>query len=97
MDLFFSSVHTLGELKMTGNSLLHSRPLLVFNREFDERIELQLMKELFIQTFGTPRNHPKAKPFFDHVISFLFFDNKVFFRHYQVYPIASDITLSNGV
>lgn len=78
------SVHTLAELKMTGNCLLHSRPLLVFDREFDDRIELRVVKELFIQTFGTPRNHPKSKPFFDHVISLFLCDNKIFFRHYQV-------------
>jgi len=84
------NVHTLGELKMTGNCLLHSRPLLSFDKAFDERVELKLLKELFIQTFGTPRNHPKSKPFFDHVISFLYHDKKIWFRHYQVAPMTED-------
>lgn len=80
----FFSVHTLGELRMTGNCLLHSRPLLVFDRAFNRYPYLRLMKEMFVQAFGTPKNHPKAKPFYDHVFSFCYHDHKIWFRHYQV-------------
>ena len=34
--------------------------------------------------FNTPKNHPKSKPFIDHVISFNYFDGKIWFRNYQV-------------
>lgn len=80
------NVHTLGELRMTGNCLLHSRPFLVFDRAFTYNPELRLMREMFIQAFGTPRNHTKAKPFYDHVFSFFYHDHKIWFRHYQISP-----------
>ena len=76
-------LNTMGELKFTGNSLkvcahflFHiftfniqaSRPLLVFDAQFDEVPHLQLLKELFTQTFGTPRYHPKSQPFIGAVL-----------------------------
>ena len=36
------------------------------------------------QVFGTPRNHPKSKPFIDHVFHFAIADHKVWFRNYHV-------------
>ena len=44
----------------------------------------QLLKELLTQTFATPRRHHKAKPFFDHVLSFTIADGRVWMRNYQV-------------
>ena len=43
------------------------------------------MKELITQTFGTPKNHPKSKPFYDHVFSFNVLDNRIWFRNYQIF------------
>ena len=43
------NVHTKGELKMTGNCLKASRPLLSFDKNFDAHPHLLLIKELFIQ------------------------------------------------
>lgn len=96
------NIHTLGELKLPGNCLLGSRPLLSFDSAFDSdacinnvnfgndqshmKLPLRLIKDLFIQVFGTPRYHPKSKPFHDHVISFNFLDGKIWFRHYQITP-----------
>jgi ribosome biogenesis protein BRX1 len=80
------NIHTLGEIRYSGNCLLGSRPMLTFDPAFDKNPHLTVMKELLMQAFGTPRNHPKAKPFVDHVISFFYTDRKIFFRHYQVAP-----------
>ncbi|KAL3128509.1 Brx1p nucleolar protein required for biogenesis [Cryptosporidium hominis] len=96
------NIHTLGELRLAGNSLLGSRPLLSFDSAFESdnyvhninfsqeqkhlKLPLKLIKDLFIQVFGTPRYHPKSKPFHDHVISFNFLDGKIWFRHYQITP-----------
>merc|ERR1712086_689855 len=38
------------------------------------------------QAFGTPRNHPKSKPFHDHIMTFHYMDRKIIFRHYQIAP-----------
>ncbi|WAR24312.1 BRX1-like protein [Mya arenaria] len=78
------NVHTMSELKMTGNCLKGSRPLLSFDQAFDEEPHLKLMKELFTQTFGTPNHHPKSQPFFDHVFTFSVSDNRIWFRNYQI-------------
>jgi ribosome biogenesis protein BRX1 len=73
----------MSELKMAGNGLKGSRPILNFDSKFDEIPQLQLLKEMFIQTFGTPRAHPKSKPFVDRVMSFVWLDNRIWFRNYQ--------------
>lgn len=36
------------------------------------------------QIFGTPKGHPKSKPFIDHVFSFYILDNKIWFRNFQL-------------
>ena len=43
------NVHTMEELKMTGNSLIGSRPLLSFTSDFNEVPHLKLLKTMFIQ------------------------------------------------
>lgn len=85
------NIHTLAELKMTGNCLKGSRPLLSFDPKFDEEPHYALLKELFIQTFSTPRYHPKSQPFVDHVITFTITDNRIWFRNYQI--IEEDASL----
>lgn len=81
---YIENVHTLGELKMSGNCLRGSRPLLSFDKTFDEVPYLALLKELFIQTFGVPNHHPKSQPFFDHVYTFTFNDKRIWFRNFQI-------------
>ncbi|KAJ3072171.1 CAAX prenyl protease 1 [Podochytrium sp. JEL0797] len=80
------NVHTMDELRMTGNHLKGSRPILSFDSSFDnpETPHLQLLKEMFSQTFGTPRTSRKIKPFVDHVLMFSVVNDVVFFRNYQI-------------
>ncbi|XP_013864774.1 ribosome biogenesis protein BRX1 homolog [Austrofundulus limnaeus] len=78
------NIHTLAELKMTGNCLKGSRPLLSFDPKFDAEPQYAVLKELFIQTFSTPRYHPKSQPFVDHVFTFSITDNRIWFRNYQI-------------
>ncbi|KAF2069908.1 hypothetical protein CYY_008779 [Polysphondylium violaceum] len=79
-----TNVHTLDELQMTGNCLKGSRPFLHFDKSFDTQPHLQLIKELLTQIYATPKGHVKSKPFFDHVFSFYFQDNRIWFRNYQI-------------
>lgn len=78
------NIHTMAELKMTGNCLKSSRPLLSFDKSFTADPHFALIKELFIQIFGVPNHHPKSQPFFDHVFTFCIVDGKVWFRNYQI-------------
>ena len=78
------NVHTLDELKMTGNCLKGSRPILSFDGAFEAEPHLQLLKEMFTQTYAVPKTSRKLKPFFDHVMSFSILDGKIWIRNYQI-------------
>jgi ribosome biogenesis protein BRX1 len=78
------NVNTLKEIRLTGNCLKFSRPLLSFDKSFDVFPHLKVAKELLVSTFNTPNNHPKSKPFYDHIISFFNVNNTIFFRNYQI-------------
>jgi len=54
-----------------------SRPILTFDDSFDKKGHLRLLKSLFTDVFGTPRGHPKSKPFVDRVMAFYYADKKV--------------------
>lgn len=74
----------MGELKLTGNCLRGSRPLLSFDPSFTQKPHYQLLKELLTQIFGVPKQHPKSQPFFDHVYTFTVLDNRIWFRNFQI-------------
>lgn len=76
----------MAELKLSGNHLKGSRPVLSFDAAFDAEPHLQLLKEIFTQVFATPARHHKSKPFFDHVLSFSVADGRIWLRNYQVTP-----------
>ncbi|XP_011305366.1 ribosome biogenesis protein BRX1 homolog, partial [Fopius arisanus] len=78
------NIYTMGELKLTGNCLKGSRPILSFDENFTTNPHYALLKELFTQIFGVPNQHPKSKPFFDHVYTFSVLDNRIWFRNFQI-------------
>lgn len=78
------NVHTMDELKLTGNCLKGSRPILSFDKQFDESPHMSVLKEMFAQTLSTPNHHPKTKPFVDHVLSLSITDGRIWFRNYQI-------------
>lgn len=87
------NVHTMDELRLTGNCLKGSRPILAFDRGFDDEAaspHLAVVRELLTQAFATPRGHPKSQPFHDHVLNFGLADGKIWVRHYQVLDKAAD-------
>ncbi|KAI8993167.1 Brix domain-containing protein [Pilobolus umbonatus] len=78
------NLHTMDELKMTGNCLKGSRHILSFDKTFDSEPHWALLKELFSQVFNVPKGSRKSKPFIDHVLSFSIVDGRVWFRNYQI-------------
>jgi len=79
-----TNIHTMDELKMTGNCMRGSRPVLSFDSSFDAVDHLRLVKHLLVDVFGTPRGHPKSKPFVDRVMGFYYADGKIWVRNYQI-------------
>eukprot|EP00055_Hartaetosiga_balthica_P015463 m.91481 g.91481 ORF g.91481 m.91481 type:complete len:1161 (-) comp8873_c0_seq1:51-3533(-) len=78
------NIHTLDELKLTGNCLKGSRHLVQFSQDFDSTPENKLIKEVLFQAFSVPNQHPKSKPFVDHIMSFFLLDGHIWFRNYQL-------------
>ena len=78
------NIHTLSEIKLMGNCIKYSRPILSFDKSFDSQPHLQLIKTLLLSTFNSPRGHPKTKPFYDHIISFCNVNDQIFVRNYQI-------------
>ncbi|KAK9323890.1 Brix domain-containing protein [Lipomyces orientalis] len=78
------NLHTMSELNITGNCLRGSRPILSFDKTFDESPHYRLVKELLFHIFGVPKGSRRSKPFVDHVLAFSVVDNKVWFRNYQI-------------
>ena len=72
-----TNIHTMDELRLTGNCMKASRPVLSFDGSFQRLGHLKLIKELFVDVFGTPRGHPKSKPFVDRVMAFYYADKRV--------------------
>lgn len=79
-----TNVHTMADIKLIGNCLRGSRPILSFDQYFDRIPHLKLIKELFIQIFNVPYKHPKSQPFVDHVMTFSYLDGRIWFRNFQI-------------
>ncbi|KAJ3479097.1 hypothetical protein NLI96_g9310 [Meripilus lineatus] len=94
IKMHVQNVHTMDELKMTGNCLKGSRGVLSFDKAFDESEWGKLTKEVFTQIFGVPPSARKAKPFVDHILTFSILDNKIWFRNFQI--IEKDPLQPNG-
>ncbi|BGP00010.1 putative Ribosomal large subunit assembly and maintenance-related protein [Rhodotorula toruloides ATCC 204091] len=89
------NLHTMDEMKMTGNCLKGSRPVVVFDKQFDEEPHWKLIKEVLTHIFAVPKTARRAKPFIDHVINFSIADGKIWFRNYQILDTPSTDALSS--
>ncbi|KAI5823990.1 Brix-domain-containing protein [Schizophyllum commune Tattone D] len=94
IKMHVQNIHTMDELKMTGNCLKGSRGLLSFDKGFDDTEWGRLTKEVFTHIFGVPPGARKAKPFIDHILTFSLLDNKIWFRNYQI--LEKDPLQPNG-
>ncbi|KAL0946745.1 hypothetical protein HGRIS_012923 [Hohenbuehelia grisea] len=94
IKMHVQNIHTMDELKMTGNCLKGSRGLLSFDKGFDETEWGRLTKEVFTHIFGVPQTARKAKPFIDHILTFSLLDSKIWFRNFQI--IEKDPLQPNG-
>ncbi|CCW64497.1 unnamed protein product [Phytomonas sp. EM1] len=91
-----SNVHTADEIRMAGNCLKFSRPLLHFDNEFEAQPHLRIAKSLLHMAFNTPRYHPLSKPFVDRIMSFFWLDNHIWIRNYQIVPTDPPSLLEIG-
>lgn len=82
----YLSFHALGKDNCSVSILTTAMDKLCTGllQAFDEQPHLQLLKEMLTQIFGTPKKHPKSKPFLDHVLNFSVAEGRVWLRNYQV-------------
>jgi ribosome biogenesis protein BRX1 len=83
-----TNVHTMAELKLSGNHLKGSRPAIHFDGSFEAAPHSRLIRELLQQVFVTPKGHRKSKPFLDHVLGFYWLDGRVWLRNFQAHWAA---------
>ena len=96
IKLKIDNIHTADQLRMVGNCLKFSRPLLHFDKEFDQLPHLRVARSLLQTIFNVPRFHPKSKPFVDHIVCFFFLDDHIWLRHYQIVPPAAKKLVADG-
>ncbi|KAH7097369.1 ribosome biogenesis protein BRX1 [Auriculariales sp. MPI-PUGE-AT-0066] len=84
IKLHVQNAHTMDELKLRGNCLKGSRPILSFAKEFDGEPWGRVCKEVFTHIFGVPPQARRAKPFIDHLMSFSILDGKIWVRNFQI-------------
>jgi len=96
LKLKMENIHTADQLRMVGNCLKYSRPLLHFDKEFDQLPHLRVARSLLQTVFNVPRFHPKSKPFVDHIICFFFLDDHIWLRHYQIVPPTAKKLVVDG-
>ncbi|KAF8320109.1 Brix-domain-containing protein [Clavulina sp. PMI_390] len=94
IKMHVQNVHTMDELKMTGNCLKGSRGIVSFDSTFDSEEHWKLMKEVLTHIFGVPPGARRSKPFIDHVLTFSVVDNKIWFRNFQI--VEKDPSQPNG-
>ncbi|KAK0550356.1 Ribosome biogenesis protein brx1 [Tilletia horrida] len=99
VKFYVQNIHTMDELKMTGNCLKGSRPLLTFDSSFDTPDSMPhwtLVRELFTHIFSVPKGARKSKPFVDRVMSFSILDGKVWIRNFQIVENHDDGNAHRG-
>ena len=79
-------IRPMRDLRLTGNCLLGSRPILSFDKAFAGAAHLKVLQTLLGQLFAPPKGHPRSKPFHDHVLAFSLLGGRVIVRHYQLVP-----------
>ncbi|CAD8144621.1 unnamed protein product [Paramecium pentaurelia] len=84
---YIENWHNCQDLKLTGNCMKGSRPILSFDGSFTEDPLMILQKELFIHAINVPKHHPKSAPCCDRVFSFIKEspdNNNIWIRNYEI-------------
>ncbi|XBW38021.1 hypothetical protein QEN19_003606 [Hanseniaspora menglaensis] len=86
IKLLLQDIHTALEQQFLGNCLKGSRPIVLFDKTFNDTTNYQnlIFKELLAHTFGVSPNSRKLKPFVDHITMFSLIDGKIWVRNYEI-------------
>merc|ERR1719265_272175 len=84
VKLYVKNACSMQKLKLRGDHIKGSRPVLSFQKAFSIYPELSILMELIKKVFAPPRAHRNVKPYFDHVLSFSLVEHQILIRNYQV-------------
>ncbi|OBA26021.1 Brix-domain-containing protein [Hanseniaspora valbyensis NRRL Y-1626] len=94
IKFLLQDIHTALEQQFLGNCLKGSRPIVLFDKSFNDPTNYQCMifKELLGHTFGVSPNSRKLKPFIDHITLFSLIDGKIWVRNYEIQSKVKNLT-----
>lgn len=94
IKFLLQDIHTALEQQFLGNCLKGSRPIVLFDKSFNDPTNYQCMifKELLAHTFGVSPNSRKLKPFIDHITLFSLIDGKIWVRNYEIQSKVKNLT-----
>lgn len=84
VQISFVDIASCKKFNFFGNCNKWSIPLLSFDKSFLYQPHLSLVKKIFIQFFSSKRYDTRAEILLDHVISFCFYNSKIWIRVYQI-------------
>lgn len=84
INFFVSDAQSIENLRLIGNSLKGSRPILQFDPRFNDGGILEIAKWSLQRLFSVPFEDPHSKPFVDRTMSFIVESDSIVIRHYQI-------------
>ena len=79
-----NNLYSLKHSIFIGNAMKWSKPILTFDKNFLKIPHLRLLRPVLSRLVKLKVNHPNSEPYFDHMISFFYFNSKIWFRNYQI-------------
>jgi ribosome biogenesis protein BRX1 len=71
-------------LRFFGNYVKQSKPIVVFNQDFDEKPHLSVFKYLITDIFSSNYEGGSSESILDHVMSFVYYNSRIWLRVYQI-------------
>lgn len=84
INFFVRDAQSIESLRLIGNSLKGSRPILQFDPKFNDGGVLEIAKWSLQRLFSVPFEDPHSKPFVDRTMTFVVDGDVIVIRHYQI-------------
>jgi ribosome biogenesis protein BRX1 len=84
INFFVQDAQSVKDLKLIGNCLKGSRPILQFDPKLEDDGVYSIASNLLKKLFSVPFEDPHSKPFVDRTMTFFLRENVIVIRHYQI-------------
>lgn len=83
-QFIINNLYSLKRSIFIGNAMKWSKPILTFDKNFLNIPHLRLLRSVLSKLVKSKVNHHNSEPYFDHMISFFYYNSKIWFRNYQI-------------